>query len=71
MAAVVAFAEPVRALRFLNVPAGVAVTGLVFLADPDTAYAAAVVVTGAAVALLSVRRGKIEESYGDWTLLTR
>lgn len=55
----------------MNIPAGVATAGLVFLADPDPAYAAAMVTTGVAVALLSLRRGEIEQSYGDWVLLTR
>lgn len=71
VAAVIALAEPVRALRLLNIPAGIALAGLGFLAGADASYAAAIVVSGAAVALLSARRGEIEESYSDWTLLTR
>ena len=71
VAAVVALGEPVRALRLLNVPAGIAVAALVFAADPGAGYATAVVLTGVAIALLSVRRGPIRESYGDWELLTR
>ncbi len=71
VAAVIALAEPVRAIRLINVPAGVVVAGLVFLTNPGAAYAAAVAITGVGVALLSVRRGHIRESYGNWTSLTR
>ena len=71
VAAVIAWGEPVRAVRLLNGPAGLAVAALVFLADPGTGYAAAVVVTGVAVTALSLRRGQIRESYGNWRLLTR
>ena len=71
VAAVIAWAEPVRTLRLLNVPAGLAIAGLVFLADPDAGYAAAIVAPGLAVAALSLRRGQIRDSYGNWQLLTR
>jgi len=69
--AVVAMAEVVRALRLLNVVAGVSVAALVFVTSPDVRYAAAMVVTGLVVAVLSVRRGRIHETYGDWERLTR
>ena len=71
VAAVIAMGEPVRALRFLGGAAGLAVAGLVFLADPDAGYAAAVVVTGVLIAATSLRRGPVRQTYGDWTLLTR
>ena len=71
VAAVVAMGEPVRLLRFLGGAAGLAVAGLVFLTDPDTGYAAAVVVTGVLVAATSLRRGEVRQTYGDWELLTR
>ena len=71
VAAVIAWAEPVRALRWLNVPAGLAIAGLVFLTDPKGGYAAAIVATGIAVAVLSTGRGSIRDTYGDWELLTR
>jgi hypothetical protein len=71
VAAVIAWAEVVRSLRFLNVAAGLGIAGLVFLTDPDAGYAAAVVITGLAIAALSVPRGRITEDYGDWHLLTR
>ena len=69
--AVIARAEVVRALRLLNVAAGLAIAGLVLLTDPPTAYAAAVIATGVGLAALSVPRGRIVERYGDWRLLTR
>jgi hypothetical protein len=71
VAAVVAWGEPVRALRFLGGLAGLAVAGLVFVTDPEATYAAAMVVTGLAIAALSVRRGPIRQTYGNWYLLTR
>ena len=69
--AVIAMAEVVRACRLLNVAAGVAIAGTVTLAGPDIAYAAAVVVTGLAIAAASIRRGPIAESYGDWDRFIR
>lgn len=61
----------VRALRLLNVAAGIAIAGLALVADAPTGFAVAVVVTGLLVAALSVPRGEIAERYGDWHLLTR
>ena len=69
--AVIAMAEVVRALRLLGVAAGLGVAALVFLTGPGAGYAAALVVTGLAVAALSVPRGSIHETYGDWHQLTR
>ena len=71
VAAVIALAEPIRTVRLLNVVAGLAIAGLLLLTDPDGGYAAATFVTGLAVAALSMRRGRIDETYGDWNLLTR
>ena len=69
--AVIAMAEVVRALRLLNVVAGVLMAGLIFLTGPEIGYAIAVVMTGLAVAALSVPRGHITESYGDWDRFIR
>lgn len=69
--AVIAWGEVVRSLRLLNVVAGLAIAGLVLLTSPPARYAVAVVATGLAVAALSLRRGRITESYGDWRLLVR
>lgn len=71
VAAVISWDEPVRALRLLNVPAGLAISGLVFLTDPKLDYAAAMVTTGLVIAALSLRRGDIRDAYGSWRLLTR
>ena len=69
--AVVAMAEVVRALRLLNVAAGIAIAAIVFLTGAEPGYAAVVVVTGAAVAALSLPRGAIRESYGTWSRAIR
>jgi hypothetical protein len=69
--AVIAMAEAVRAFRLLNVAAGVLVAGLVFLTGPGVAYATAMVLTGIGVAALSVPRGQVVESYGDWDRFIR
>ena len=71
VAALIAMAEPVRALRVVGGLAGLAVAGLVFVADPETPYAVGMVVSGLLVAAVSVPRGELSESYGDWKLLTR
>lgn len=69
--AMIAMAEPVRALRRLNVAAGAAVAILVLVAGSGPGYAAVIVATGLAVAALSIPRGPVRESYGDWRRLTR
>lgn len=69
--AVIAMGEVVRAGRLLNAAAGLAIAGAALLAGGGTGYAAVVVVTGLAVTLLSLRRGPIAESYGDWNRFIR
>lgn len=69
--AVIAMAEVVRALRLLGVAAGLGVATLVLATGPDAGYAAALIVTGLAVAALSVPRGHIQETSGDWHRLTK
>jgi hypothetical protein len=69
--AVIAMAEVVRSARLLNVAAGVVIAGTVFLTEPGAGYAAGVVVTGLAVAALSLPRGRIRESYGSWDRFIR
>jgi hypothetical protein len=64
--AVISMAEVVRAMRLLNIVAGLLIAGTVFLTGPDAAYAAAIVITGVVVALLSMPRGRVREQYGDW-----
>lgn len=48
----------------LNVAAGLLVAGLVFVTGPQAGYAAVVVATGLAVAVLSVPRDPVSEKYG-------
>lgn len=69
--AVIAMAEVVRAIRLLNVAAGVVMVLAVVLVGVEVAYAAAIVLTGIAVAALSLRRGGIRETYGGWDRLIR
>jgi len=69
--AVIAFGEPVRALRLLCAPVGLGIAGLVLATGPEPAYAATIVLTGVLVAALSLPRGRVTERYGDWKALTR
>ena len=69
--AVIAMAEVVRAFRVANVAAGLLTAGLVFLTGPPAGYAVVMVITGLAVAALSLPRGRITESYGTWDRLIR
>lgn len=67
----IAMAEVIRAARLLGVGGGLAIAALVFVTGPAADYAAAMVVTGFAVAALSIPRGHIHETYGDWHRFTR
>lgn len=69
--AVIAMAEVVRAIRLLNVAAGVVMVLAVVLIGAEVAYTAAIVLTAIAVAALSLRRGDIRETYGGWDRLIR
>lgn len=69
--AVIAMAEVVRSLRWLNVAAGVALAGVIFFTGAGAGYAIAMVFTGLMIALLSLPRGHITETYADWKRLTR
>lgn len=71
VAAVVAMAEPVRLLRFLGAVAGLAVAGLALATSAPIAYVVALILTGLAVAAVSVPRGPVHETYGDWYRWTR
>lgn len=70
VAGVVAMAEVVRAVRLAGVVAGAGMAALVFMTDAGAGYSAAVVVTGVLVAGLSLPRGEIHETYGQWRRLT-
>ena len=69
--AVIAMGEVVRAARLLNIAAGIAIAGLVLLTGPGTGYVIAVLLTGLAIAVLSLPRGAIRETYGDWDRFIR
>lgn len=69
--AVVAMAEVVRSLRWLNVAAGLTLAAVVFFTGAGPGYSITMVFTGLVIALLSLPRGQIAETYGDWKRLTR
>lgn len=64
--AVTAMGEVLRILRYLNVPLGLAIAGLVLLTGGGTAYTVALVVAGLAIAALSGPGSEVQERYGDW-----
>jgi hypothetical protein len=65
--AVMATAEPARALRFLNVPLGVwAMTAPWLLGSPPTLAVWSGVTAGALLVVLNVPKGKIRDRYGFW-----
>ncbi len=63
----IAAAEVARPLRYLNIALGVALTLVPFIYDVTTLQAAVTVLSGIALALLSLRRGPIHERYGPWS----
>lgn len=70
--AAIALAEPLRALRLLNVALGGWLAAAPFLlagATPSGRWSA--VLVGSTIALLSLRRGPIRERYGSWDRLIR
>jgi nucleoside-diphosphate-sugar epimerase/uncharacterized membrane protein len=65
--AVVAFAEPARSVRLLNVLCGVWVLLAPWLLEGGTpAWPWIAVASGLVVIALSLRRGPVEDRYGDW-----
>jgi hypothetical protein len=65
----VAAAEVARPMRYLNLPLGAALIATPFVYDADTPALVASAVLGAALIVLSLRRGPIRERYGDWNRL--
>jgi hypothetical protein len=63
---VVATAEPVRAVRYLDLPLGLAVALVPWLTGVPVPQAVLVTLTGVAVAGLSLRRGQVRQTYGSW-----
>ena len=62
----VAAAEVARAVRFLNVPLGLALMGSPFVFASSSAVLVVSVLLGALVVVLSWPRGPIKEKYGNW-----
>ena len=69
--AVIAMGEVVRIVRWLAVPAGVAMAAAVWLVDASGAYAVFVTLAAIAVAVLAVPRGRVNERYADWDRFIR
>jgi hypothetical protein len=70
--AVVALAEPLRAVRFLNLPLGLAVAVLPWvLGGAATADRVSALVGGLLVAALALPRGPVRERYGAWSASRR
>lgn len=69
--AVVAMSEPLRAGRFLNVLAGLALAILPWLGDADTAARVSLGVSGLVIAALAWPRGPIYERFGTWQRLIK
>lgn len=67
----IAAAEPTRAVRYLNVPLGLALFVTPFLFDASTAATFNSIACGAALVLLSRPRGAIRQTYGPWTGMIR
>ena len=64
---VIAFGEIARPIRFLNIPFGLWLIAAPWLLSGDTdASRWNDVIVGAAVILLSLRRGRIREQFGGW-----
>jgi len=65
--AAIALAEPIRALRFVNVALGAWIAAAPFiLQGASTAGRWNAVLVGTVLAALSLRRGAVRERYGSW-----
>ena len=62
----VAAAEVARPVRYLNIPLGVALIVAPFVFGASTGTSIVSMVLGAALIVLSIRRGCIRERYGNW-----
>lgn len=61
----IAAAEVLRAARYLLMPLGLAIAGAPFLFDGDTVHMVVSIISGLAIAVLAVPRGRITQSYGS------
>jgi hypothetical protein len=65
--AVIAFGEVARPARLLNIPMGIAIAGAPWLlSDATDSSRWADLFVGAALIVLSIRRGRIDERFGSW-----
>lgn len=64
---VTAFAEVARPVRFLNLPFALALLVTPFVYNADGLATAASLACGAALAILSIRRGPVNAPYGGWS----
>ncbi len=65
----VAAAEVARPVRYLNVPLGAALMAVPFMFGGSMVATIVSLILGAALVVLSVRRGPIRERYGNWDRL--
>ncbi|MCS7469467.1 vitamin K epoxide reductase family protein [Stieleria sp. ICT_E10.1] len=69
---VVCMGEVIRSGRYLNVGLAMALAvGPWLLGDSPTGYAMTATVVGIAVAVLSIPRGRVEQTYGSWDRFIR
>jgi hypothetical protein len=69
--AVVAFAEPARSVRVLNVVLGAWVLLAPWLMAGSTLWRSSGIVSGLALIILSLRRGPVKDRYGGWQRFIR
>jgi len=63
--------EPVRILRYLNIPAAAAVMVGAFLTEGGMAATINALVAGLFIAGLSIPRGTVRERFGSWDRFVR
>lgn len=68
---VVSMGEVLRAARWLNVPIGLAVAALALTTTGGPGYVITVAGVGVVAAALSLPRGLVRETYGDWDRLVK
>ena len=65
----IAAAEVARPVRYLNVPLGAVLMAAPFMFGAGMISTVVSTVLGAALVVLSIRRGAIQERYGNWNRL--
>jgi hypothetical protein len=69
--AAMALAEVIRVVRLANVAAALGIVVAVLFSGPPVPYAAAVIGTAVAVAVLSLPKGPVHDTYGTWNRVIR